>query len=494
MNQYSQVQYIKRKDYYDVIIYYSKNGQKFRPPADVKVLHRHLTKTGAISSTHPNFDEDTRKIKEMHDRLENLVKSYKEKYGEKPPVSWLEKEFARPQVDAQKDLQDLLCYWPQFIKDKAENVRSEKTIGRINNVKHTLEKFRQVKNYAISFSQLDQAFFNDLAYYMIKEHEHFRNKKQDDPETGIIPLIGLNNDTAIKRLKDFTDYLKYCVVEKDVDIKLEKIKKYIKTAKHKHEIRPLSKTQKWELTLTSDEIQFVVNLDHYEPEFWASLSRNQKRYLDIMLFMCLQGTAPVDTQDISKTDIRHGKIIKDRSKSGQEFKVELDPVAAQSGNEGHGLPVPIRHLGVEPLAGELTGDNLAHLAAGRTAPLKSFLLDQRRIAGIGNIYADEALHRAELHPLSPAGSMRSEHCEALVEGIVEALEVGLAHGGSSIDDYRDAWGEKGSMQDEFLVHTREGQDCGRCGGTIRRIVVGGRSTYFCPGCQVRLRRRRRRAR
>jgi hypothetical protein len=329
MNQYAQVQYIKRKDYYDVIIYYSKNGQKFRPPTGVKVLHKHLTKTGAISSNHPNFDEDTRKIKEVHDRVENLVESYKEKYGEKPPVSWLEKEFARPRVDAQKDLQDLLCYWPEFIKDKTENVRSEKTIGRINNVKHTLEKFRQTKNYAISFSQLDQAFFNDLAYYMIKEHEHSRNKKQDDSDTGIIPLIGLNNDTAIKRLKDFTDYLKYCVVEKDVDIKLEKIKKYIKTSKHKHEIRPLSKTQKWELTLTADEIQFVVNLDHYEPEFWASLSRNQKRYLDILLFMCLQGTAPVDTQDISKTDIRHGKIIKDRSKSGQEFKVELDPIAAQ---------------------------------------------------------------------------------------------------------------------------------------------------------------------
>lgn len=265
----------------------------------------------------------------MHDRVENLVKSYKEKYGEKPPVSWLEKEFEKPHVEAQRDLQDLLCYWPEFIKAKEETVRSEKTVGRINNVRHTLEKFRQVKNYAISFSQLDQAFFNALVYYMIKEHEHFRNKKQDDPETGIIPLVGLNNDVAIKRLKDFTDYLKYCVIEKDVDIKLEKIKKFIKTAKHKHEVRPLSKTQKWELTLTPDEIQFVINLDHYEPEFWASLSPNQKRYLDIMIFMCLQGTAPIDTQDIGRTDIRNGKIIKDRSKSGQEFKVELDPIAAQ---------------------------------------------------------------------------------------------------------------------------------------------------------------------
>lgn len=150
-------------------------------------------------------------------------------------------------------------------------------------------------------------------------------------------------------------------------------------------------------------------------------------------------------------------------------------------------------LGIEPLSDELTADALLHLAAGRTAPLKSFLLTQDRVAGIGNIYADEALFRAELHPLSPAGSMRMEHSEALVESIVETLEVALANGGSSIDDYRDARGEQGSMQDEFLVHTREGQECPRCGTEIRRIVVVGRSTYFCPGCQTRLRRRRRRA-
>ena len=154
-------------------------------------------------------------------------------------------------------------------------------------------------------------------------------------------------------------------------------------------------------------------------------------------------------------------------------------------------------LGIEPLDGELTGEALCGLAADRRAPLKSFLLNQTRISGIGNIYADEALWRARLHPLSPAGSMKLEHCEDLAQGIVEALEAGLALGGSSIDDYRDARGERGGMQDEFLVHTREGEECLRCDGVIRRIVVSGRSTYFCPGCQRRLRarpRRRRRAR
>jgi formamidopyrimidine-DNA glycosylase len=149
-------------------------------------------------------------------------------------------------------------------------------------------------------------------------------------------------------------------------------------------------------------------------------------------------------------------------------------------------------LGVEPLSDEFTAAALGASAAGRTAPLKSFLLDQSRVAGVGNIYADEALYRARLHPLSPAGSMRPEHHRALRDAIVAALEAGLDGGGASIDDYRDARGEKGTMQDEFLVHTREGEPCPSCGGPIARIVVSGRSTYYCPSCQVRLRRRPRR--
>jgi formamidopyrimidine-DNA glycosylase len=152
-------------------------------------------------------------------------------------------------------------------------------------------------------------------------------------------------------------------------------------------------------------------------------------------------------------------------------------------------------LGVEPLSDQLTPERVLELSHGRIAPLKSFLLTQSRVAGIGNIYADEALWRARLHPLSPAGSMKLQHATRLVEGIVGALEAGLDPGGASIDDYRDARGERGSMQDEFLVHTREGERCPRGDGEIQRIVVSGRSTYFCPACQERLRRRpRRRAR
>lgn len=327
MYQYTQVQSIKRKSYCDVIVYYSKNGQKFRPQTGVKVLHKHFTKTGSISASHPTLEEDLKRIKEVQDRVENLVIGYKTQYGEKPPVTWLEKEFNKPQTDARKNLQDVLCYWSVFIQEKENIVRSEKTIGRINNVKFTLEKFFASKNLSVSFEQLDQTFFNNLVYYMLKEHAHSRGRTSAPDGPGTIPVVGLNNDTIIKRLKDFLDYLKYCVVEQDVDIKLERIRKYVKIAKHRMEVRPMSSSQKWELTLTPDEIQFVVNLDHYEPEYWSSLSENQRRHLDIFIFMCLQGTAPVDTQGIAQPDIRHGQIIKDRSKSGNEFKVELDPIA-----------------------------------------------------------------------------------------------------------------------------------------------------------------------
>jgi formamidopyrimidine-DNA glycosylase len=149
-------------------------------------------------------------------------------------------------------------------------------------------------------------------------------------------------------------------------------------------------------------------------------------------------------------------------------------------------------LGIEPLSPEFTPEALAAMTAGRTAPLKSFLLDQSGVAGVGNIYADEALFRARLHPLSPAGSMKPEHHEALHDAVVAALEAGIDGGGASIDDYRDGRGEKGTMQDEFLVHTREGEPCPGCGTTIVRILVSGRSTYYCPSCQKRLRRKPRR--
>ncbi len=148
-------------------------------------------------------------------------------------------------------------------------------------------------------------------------------------------------------------------------------------------------------------------------------------------------------------------------------------------------------LGLEPLDELFTADYLRAQARGRTAPVKAFLLDQRRVAGVGNIYADEALFRAGIHPLRPAGQLSSEQYGRLSETTIAALQAGIEARGASIDDFRHVDGVRGSFQNEFLVHRREGEPCGTCGTTIVKMVVAGRGTYVCETCQPRPRLRRR---
>jgi formamidopyrimidine-DNA glycosylase len=147
-------------------------------------------------------------------------------------------------------------------------------------------------------------------------------------------------------------------------------------------------------------------------------------------------------------------------------------------------------IGVEPLTPEFSAQHLRSLARDRTAPVKSFVLDQRRIAGVGNIYADEALFRAGIHPLRPAGRLTAADWARLRDGIEAALSAGIEAKGASIDDFRHLDGARGSFQDRFLVHRRAGEPCPTCGRPIRKIVVGGRGTYVCEHCQPRPRARR----
>ena len=140
-------------------------------------------------------------------------------------------------------------------------------------------------------------------------------------------------------------------------------------------------------------------------------------------------------------------------------------------------------LGVEPLGPDFTAEALRALAKNRRAPVKAFLLSQERIAGVGNIYADEALYRARIHPLRPVGALRRPQIEHLRDAVVASLQAGIDARGATIDDFRHSDGARGSFQDRFLVHLREGEPCGRCGTTIRQLRAAGRGTYVCPRCQ-----------
>jgi formamidopyrimidine-DNA glycosylase len=115
--------------------------------------------------------------------------------------------------------------------------------------------------------------------------------------------------------------------------------------------------------------------------------------------------------------------------------------------------------------------------------VKSAILDQRTVAGLGNIYADEALWRARIHPRMPAGELAPEHVRALHRAVRRALELGIARQGATLRDYALPDGATGGMQAEFRVYGRLGEPCPRCGTPIERIVVGGRGTWYCPRCQ-----------
>jgi formamidopyrimidine-DNA glycosylase len=140
-------------------------------------------------------------------------------------------------------------------------------------------------------------------------------------------------------------------------------------------------------------------------------------------------------------------------------------------------------LGEEPLGPGFTTRELGRRLAGRTAPIKAALLDQRTVPGLGNIYADEALWRARVHPLRPAGTLAPEELRAVHSGIRRALERGIARRGATLSDFADSEGAAGSMQDEFNVYGRLGEPCPRCGTPIEKTRAGGRGTWYCPGCQ-----------
>jgi formamidopyrimidine-DNA glycosylase len=140
-------------------------------------------------------------------------------------------------------------------------------------------------------------------------------------------------------------------------------------------------------------------------------------------------------------------------------------------------------LGPEPLETRFTAARLGGALEGRRAPVKAALLAQRTVAGVGNIYADEALWRARVHPCRPAGSLSESEIAALHRGVRDALRAGIARQGATLRDYRGPDGATGTMQEEFRVYGREGEPCPRCGTTIAKTRVGGRGTWFCPACQ-----------
>jgi formamidopyrimidine-DNA glycosylase len=143
----------------------------------------------------------------------------------------------------------------------------------------------------------------------------------------------------------------------------------------------------------------------------------------------------------------------------------------------------LRLLGPDPLAERRDGPALREAAKGSRTSIKVWLLDQRRIAGLGNIYASEVLFRARLDPRRRAGAVKPAEWDRIAAEIPAVLQESIARMGTTFSTYRTLWNEPGQYGDELLVYDRAGEPCRACGDEVRRIVQGGRSTFFCPACQ-----------
>jgi len=203
---------------------------------------------------------------------------------------------------------------------------------------------------------------------------------------------------------------------------------------------------------------------------------------DTLIFhLGMSGRWRIDPDEIGKhdhlileTDAGHRLALNDPRRFGS-----LDLVSTADLDE---FPA-FKALGPEPLGPELSTDYLAKKLEGRIAPIKLLLLDQRVIAGLGNIYVCEALNVARIDPRKPGGKVSGPQLKRLVEAIPRVLESAIEAGGSSLRDYARPDGELGYFSKQFRVYGREGEKCPYDGGIIRRQVDGGRSTFFCPKCQ-----------
>jgi formamidopyrimidine-DNA glycosylase len=189
----------------------------------------------------------------------------------------------------------------------------------------------------------------------------------------------------------------------------------------------------------------------------------------------LQSAVPPGPHDHLDLALETGRVLRfrDPRRFGSADWVAGDPLQ-------HPM---LRELGPEPLGADFTPEYLAAACCGRRVAIKQLIMNGRIVVGVGNIYASEALFRAGIHPARAAGRISTERLARLVVAIREVLEAAIRQGGTTLRDF--AWGEgrQGYFRPELAAYDRAGEPCLRCGGNIRAVVQGQRSTYYCPGCQ-----------
>ncbi|NWG22708.1 MAG: bifunctional DNA-formamidopyrimidine glycosylase/DNA-(apurinic or apyrimidinic site) lyase [Chloroflexi bacterium] len=233
--------------------------------------------------------------------------------------------------------------------------------------------------------------------------------------------------------------------------------------------------------------EFIVRLAGREIRGWGRRAKWILLELDggwtLALHLRMSGSLTVHPADTEPD--RHTHLVLRLTDGRQIFFHDTRKFGRARLLDAAGLAMLNDAHGDEPLSEAFTVERLAGLLRGRQRAIKPLLLDQSLIAGIGNIYADEALWCARIHPLHPAAELSTEAIADLHAGIRAVLRQALANGGSTLRDYRNSYGARGTNQDHFHAYDREGQPCPRCGTMIVKTVVAQRGTHYCPACQRR---------
>lgn len=270
---------------------------------------------------------------------------------------------------------------------------------------------------------------------------------------------------------------------------VEVIRRYLDTALRGRLIEDVSilRPQQIERPEPADFVRLVTN------QAIESFSRRGK-YLCMhfksgsRVIFHLRMTGSLVYEPSGRTDDPYARVIFSLSDGGLLVFADIRTFGRLYGLRADEQDAVIRglaSLGPEPLSPDFSPAYLEAAVKGRKQPIKSFLLDQRHVAGIGNIYADEALFRARIFPGRPAASLTKEECQRLQKAVRSVLQDGLRDGGTTFRDYRNGEGGHGHHQEHLFVYHREGEPCRICGARIEKFTLGGRGTHFCPHCQPR---------
>lgn len=235
----------------------------------------------------------------------------------------------------------------------------------------------------------------------------------------------------------------------------------------------------------------LADLGALEGEVFTAVERRAKYLLlrlsdrsrVLMIHLGMTGTLRLDPAEAMAARHDHLEIFLDdfrvlRFRDPRKFGLieVIRPEADGRINE-------LAHLAPEPLSEEFSADFFYRLSRGRRTPVKNFIMDQRRVVGVGNIYASESLFRARIRPQTPVGDLSRQGCRKLVEKIKEVLSEAIAAGGTTIADFHGLDGSEGAFVRSLDVYGRTGQACINCQKPIKKAVLGGRSTFYCPSCQ-----------